>query len=227
MQKAKEKIKRITAMVITLVIILGMTASADVFPDVNYTEPYGQAVEELSELGIMYGDADRNFRPEDVLTRAEATAIVVRVLGLSKAAEDEKHGGVFTDVTEEHWAAGYINLAYKYGFISGFGDGTCKPEELVTFEQMVKMLVAVLGYTPMAENRGGYPVGYLMTASQIGVTKDVKGIASEAIKRKDVAQLVANALDIDMMVQTGFSANAAEYQIIEGKTLRTEYLNAK
>lgn len=224
MQKVKGKIKKIAAMLTAFAIVLGMTVSAKSFPDVDYSEQYGKAVEELSELGIMYGDAEDNFRPDDVLTRAEATAIVVRVLGLDKAAEDEKSGGVFTDVPAEHWATGYINVAYGYGFVSGYGDGTFRPDEFVTYEQIVKMVVAILGYAPMADNMGGYPSGYLMIASQKGITKGTSGLAGEAADRKIVAQLVHNALDVDMMVQTGFSTDGAEYQVVKGRTLRSEFL---
>ncbi len=94
------------------------------------------------------------------------------------------------------------NYANQIGIINGNGDGTFAPEEKVTNEQIVKMLVCVLGYEPAV--RGSYPTAHFIKATELGITKGLDLVATEVAKRKDVAVMIHNALDIPIMVQTGF-----------------------
>lgn len=115
----------------------------EIYSDVK-DENIREAVYELSSLNIMTGYGDNTFRPEETLTRAEAAAIMVRLLNLDK---DVKQGEtIFSDVMDTHWASGYVNKAVEEGIIAGYGDGTFRPDEYVTYHQMVKMLVCALGY---------------------------------------------------------------------------------
>ena len=50
------------------------------FPDVDYTKWYGPYIKKASEAGIMIGDDQGKFRPDEPLTRAEAAAIVCRII---------------------------------------------------------------------------------------------------------------------------------------------------
>lgn len=50
------------------------------FPDVDYSKWYGEFIERASDEGIMVGDDQGNFRPGDLLTRAEAAVVVCRLL---------------------------------------------------------------------------------------------------------------------------------------------------
>jgi len=50
------------------------------FPDVDYTKWYGNYIKKATEAGIMIGDDQGKFRPDDPLTRAEAAVIICRLL---------------------------------------------------------------------------------------------------------------------------------------------------
>ncbi|MBR5218778.1 MAG: S-layer homology domain-containing protein [Clostridia bacterium] len=219
-----KNLKKVLAFVIVFTMMLGLSVSASVFPDVDDNASYAEAVTILDSLGIMYGDDNGNFRPEDTITRAEVATVVVRALGLDDAAAGAKGATQFNDVAADHWATGYINLATQKGIISGYGDGTFGPEDPVTYEQVTKMIVAALGYTPKADNNGGYPTGYLVIASQEGIAKGAAGSNGEPAKRSTVARLVFNALDVNLMEQTGFKVGEPEYEVVD-KTLLTDCLN--
>ena len=60
------------------------------------------------------------------------------------------------------------------GVTGGIGNGMFGPEDPVTYEQAVKMIVSALGYDLVANNKGGYPTGYLAVASSEGITKTSK-----------------------------------------------------
>jgi len=88
------------------------------------------------------------------------------------------------------------------------------------------MIISALGYTPMAESRGGYPGGFMYVAGSQGFDVKPDADSEAAINRETAFDLVHYALDVPLMEQTGFGENV-EYSIMNGKddiayrTLRT------
>jgi len=219
-----KNLKKVLAFVVVFAMMLTSAVSANVFPDVADDANYAEAATILSSLNLMIGDENGNFNPDKTLTRAEATALVVRAKGLESAAEGAKGATQFTDVAADHWATGYINLAAQSGIVKGRGEGIFDPEGEVKYEEFVKMVVAALGFEPAVGKFGGYPSGYLIIASQEGVTKNATGTAGTPIARKTVAQIIFNALEVKMMEQTVFTTGAEEYA--QGnKTILKDNLN--
>jgi len=209
-----KNLKKVLALVVALTMVLGTVCFA--FTDVTAESDVYTAVQTLSSLEILKGYEDGTFGPEKDITRSEFAAVVCRALGMESSANGAKGATQFADVPADHWASGYINLAAGQGIINGYGNGNFGPDDNVTYEQAVKMLVVALGYEPMAAQKGGYPTGYLVVANTYGMTKGVvtNGDAAAA-NRGMVAQLTYNALDIPVMEQTGFGTNV-EYTIQDG-----------
>lgn len=216
-----KNLKKVLAFAIVFAMMLSMAVSAGtLYPDVDDAASYTEAVATLKALGIMEGDDKGNFNPDASIVRAETAAIVARVRALTNAAAGKS---TFTDVPADHWAAGYINLAEQSKIINGYGDGTFGPSDPVTYEQVIKMIVAALGYTPKAEIEGGYPSGYLTIASQKDILKGVSVKPGEAAPRSAVARMIFNALEVNTMEQITFKEGEAEYQEV-AKTLLNDYL---
>ncbi|MBE7012783.1 MAG: S-layer homology domain-containing protein [Ruminococcaceae bacterium] len=221
-----KNLKKVLALVVAFSMMLCSVALA-AFPDVEEGADYEVAVNTLAALGIISGDDQGNFNPDNSITRAEFTKIVCEIQGLKGDAN--KGATPFTDVAADHWASGYINMATNLKIINGMGDGTFAPEAPVTYEQAIKMLVVTLGYAPMAADRGGYPTGHLVVAQTYGMTKNITAPAqSEAAKRSLIAQIVYNTIDTPMMEQTGFGANIT-YEVKDGNNdrERTTLLTSK
>ena len=196
---------------------------ASVPSDVIGTE-YKDAVQVLSALGIMVGDGGTGlFRPTDEIKRSEVTKVAVALKGLSDVALSSASGSNFLDVANDHWAKGYINVGTTEGLIIGDGDGNFRPNDRVTYAEAVTMLIRALGYEPQAASKGGYPTGYMVTASSNGLTKGVSSSASKAINRGDVAELAKNALTIKLMEQVNYG-NSIKYEVVE-KTLLSDRLD--
>ena len=222
-------LKKVLALVVAVAMIasMGLVASAANYSDVASNASYADAVNLLSNLGIITGFEDGTFRPDETVTRAQAAAMIVRMLGL--ADEVEMGETDFTDVAADNWASGYINVAYANGIINGMGDGTFNPEGEVTYGQIVKMIVCALGYEPVALANGGYLGGgylYAGSAQVTGFTKGVAGTANAAASRATVARLIYNALEVELMDQTSFSTgiNGSTYEVLENKTILSEKL---
>ncbi len=184
---------RVMICAICLGALLCGTALAGTFADVSAEASYAAAVEKLAGEGIITGDENGKFNPDNTITRAEVAAMICRMMGGEESAKSFSESP-FTDVPAKHWAAGYIKWSVDFGIINGYGDGKFGPEDSVTYEQVVKMLVCSRGWEEEAENAGGYPNGYLEVAEQIGITKDMIFTASNNAPRSAVAQMIANTL---------------------------------
>ena len=169
------------------------TQTVSTFPDVPASASYAEAVKMLSEAGIIQGDANGRFNPEQTVTRAQAAAFLCRMLGIEETAK-VKQSTKFSDVPQNYWASGYVAAIADQGVISGFTDGTFKPNNPVTYAQMIKLLVCAWGYEDEALQKGGYPNGYVAIAEQYGITAGVTIVNSQNCPRKNVAQLCCNTL---------------------------------
>lgn len=218
--------KKITSAFVTFTMTLSIfvsSAFASLPTDIINTD-YKDAVSLLSVLDIMVGDKDTGmFRPNDTIIRSEAARVAISALGLQKVASSTSGATKYTDVAKDHWATGYINVATQQGMVIGDDVGTFRPDSDISYQEMVTIMIRALGYEPMAKAKGGYPTGYLVTASNIGLTDDVTGVASEGITRGNVAKLVYNALTIEMMEQKGFGQDIS-YEIGDD-TLLEDYLD--
>lgn len=203
-------LKKVLALVIAFSMMLSVVAFAG-FNDVAADADYAGAVELLSALDIIVGDDLGNFNPDKTISRAEMAAIICRIKGLEASANAAKGATKFDDVAADHWASGYVNIANQNGVIAGYGDGKFGPEDEVTYEAAVKMVVCALGFEPMAAQKGGWPTGYLVVANTYKISEGVSGST-----RADVAVLVYNALSTPMMDQTIYGADA-EFEILDGK----------
>jgi uncharacterized protein YuzE len=196
--------KKILALVLALTLVLGTFSFAAAAPkDVAGTD-CEEAVARLGALGIIVGYPDGTFRPDQPVTRAEFSKIIVAALGIGEAAQYAAGVTRFPDVAADHWASGYINVAVDVGVIVGYPDGTFLPENQVTYAEAIKMIVAALGYTPKAEALGGYPGGYLAVAAEEGITDGVNVIGSLSANRGAIAMMVDNSLEVDLMEQVSY-----------------------
>ena len=185
------------------------------FTDVASTASYAEAVNVLSELGIISGYEDGTFGPDKTIKRSEAAKIIVAMVNKLATAEGRMGATQFTDVPADHWASGFINVGVTEKFINGMGGDIFKPDGEVTYNQIVKMIVSCLGYNEYATFYGGYPAGYLSIADSKGITKGCSMNGDAAATRAIVAQLVYNALPVPLMEQTEFGTQTT-YTIMDG-----------
>ena len=94
------------------------------FPDVNENAWYARAVNTLASMEIIAGYPDGTFRPNQPITRAEVTTLLVNFLGASQMSSTN----IFTDLAADHWAYNFIMRAHAYGWIAGYPDGTFRPD---------------------------------------------------------------------------------------------------
>jgi hypothetical protein len=216
----KKHLKSVVSFVVALGVTLSSVASmAASYSDVPSDASYAEAVANLSSIGILQGYAEGTFKPDANITRAEVATVVVRALAQEEAAVSSKGATAFTDVAADHWASGYINVASSgnNAFINGMGDGTFNPDANVTYAQVIKMLVAGIGYGDWGVSYGGYPTGYITAAKNLGITNGVSTVnADEAATRGTVAQLTYNAINTPLLSLETYSPTNPEYVVLDG-----------
>jgi len=187
---------RIFTLGVAIILILGMTGISALahnsFPDVPAGAPYAHEVNTLAAEGIFRGDANGNFNPNSSMTRAEAATLLVRLFVDVEVATSGARS--FTDVPSSHWAFSYIETAFAFGLISGYGDGRFGPSDPLTYNQALALLIRALNYGPMAEAWGGWPAGYIEAAEELGLSDRTVSTGNNPVPRSTVAVLIYNAL---------------------------------
>ncbi len=112
------------------------------FVDVTSSHWAARTLQILASKHIVTGINESEFQPSGRTTRAEFTAMLVRMLGL----ESNGRAGVFSDVNAKAWYAGAVNAAYDAGLINGVAEGIFNPEASITREQMAMLLVKAYEY---------------------------------------------------------------------------------
>lgn len=105
------------------------------FLDVAEDEWYSDRIGYIESLGIINGYPDSTFRPNAPITRAEFATIAANFDDLKET------GGVyFSDLPAGHWAKNFVEMAYNRGWISGYPDGTIKPDRYITRAEVVSVV---------------------------------------------------------------------------------------
>ena len=198
MRNLKRALSLALATVMTLGLMVVGTGAAG-YDDVT-SEDNQEAIEVLQAVGIMTGDENGNFNPDNNVTRNEMAVIMANLLNL----DYDYYRGVnpFTDVPS--WAAPYVAACAAEGVVAGIGDGLYGGDNNVTAAQAALMILKALGYFQYQDDFGSdWQVATVRQASQIGLFSGVNSNAEAALTRNQVAQLVLNGLKKDMVEFTG------------------------
>ncbi|WP_052487018.1 S-layer homology domain-containing protein [Gordoniibacillus kamchatkensis] len=99
------------------------------------------------DLGIVSGYTDHTFKPERNISRAEFAVMLMKAISTNVAVD----ALAFNDKDKiEEWAAAPIAKAVKLGIITGYSDGTFRPDANITHAEMIAMVVRASSLTPDA-----------------------------------------------------------------------------
>lgn len=155
-----------------------------VFSDMDAAHWAYESVMTLKNKNIINGYEDGSFRPEGVVTRAEFIKMAVLALGL----EPTDGEAVFSDVSESDWYYEAVTIGAQSGIITGYPDGTFRPDAIVTREEMAVMLHRA--YTKYAPEKlmGGEEVTFADAA-------DISDWAAEAVAALSRAGVLSGGAD--------------------------------
>ena len=112
------------------------------FRDVTAGSWYNTYVATLNNAGVITDSANGYFRPNEAITRAELAAMLASFTETTRAAN------YFDDVSANHWAANAIAICAKLGWITGYPDGSFRPDRNVTRAELMAMINRATGRAP-------------------------------------------------------------------------------
>lgn len=192
------KSKLIRTIAISLVLLLSATGVFAAVPDDVKGQSYEEAVSALMDKGIITGDTNGKFNPDSTLTRAQACVIIVKSMNPPSAdvagtATQPAVKSDFSDMTGYGWAEGYVSYAVKHGVTKGYPDGTFKPGNPVTINELVTMVLRAADYTD--DSLGGtWPANYMTKASELSLLSGLPESLPVNAAKWMAAQVDYNAL---------------------------------
>ena len=215
-------LKKILALVLALMMTLSLmvtasaaTAGTGYSDDASITK-YDEAVQVLDQLGVFRGNEKGEFAPDSTITRAEAAAIVYRIV--SGDVNDTQTGiyadyNKFEDVPSTAWYAGYVNFVANGEYIQGDGQGHFYPMAKMNGYQLLAIILRAIGYGQQGEFQGtGWEIRTATQAKALGITNTITtGTLGSYITRAAVAEILFRGIalteTVDYRPLWGYTGN--------------------
>lgn len=197
--KTKHFISAALALCLTLSLCVGAQAAGS-----------GAKQEALQALGILTA-GDSLTSP---VTRAQFAQMLVAASPYQDGAEGYG-SSLFKDLKGDHWASGYVRIAIEQGWMTGYVDGSFRPDQAVTLEEGCAALLRALGYDPTAL-KGAYPAAQLSRASALGLLDGVSARQGGALTWQDCVDLFYNLLTAQTSAGTVYGTTLG-YTITNGQ----------
>ncbi len=180
------------------------------------------AADTLYALGLFKG-TEKGYELEKSFTRAEGAVMLVRLLGKEfDALYMTENTGVFSDM-ENHWAAQYVSYCYKNGITKGTGADTYSPDDIMTGEEYIALIMRSLGHKYVDPDNAHVAAAELSLAS----SGDLRKLAEGAFTRDKMVFVSYNALGVldsegvslaEKLIESGAipKAKAEELGVIKG-----------
>ncbi len=212
-----KKLLSIILCVLTVAVQCTTFAEESAQATVPVKEAHSEAMEFLSDLGLL----DKNVDAAAPATRAALAKMAALATG---SGEQNVTDTDFDDVKSDDASSGYILYAAQNGLMKGYSDGIFEPNGNVSHEQLVTVLVRMTGYTEMANGMGADAAAYTRTALKAGLLKYVSLADRSAATVGEIAYAVRNALEADIMLAESIDGTDMTYTIQEGKNLLSNAL---
>ena len=166
------------------------------FADIGESDWFYPYVRSMVSFGLMNGTSETSFGPNGTLTRAMLVTILWRMQGTPEAQASR-----FTDVTGDAWYAAAVDWAQEQGVVTGYPDGSFKPNAPVTREQAAVILYR---YAPLM----GRVPDALADLSEFYDAESISGYARVAMGWANACGILAGFPDNTL--RPGGSANRAQ-----------------
>lgn len=147
--------KMISIMLALSTILCCLTFS----PVANAAKDYSKEINFVTALGVEGFMSDASAQ---TITRGGFAIALAQILGMDKDTENPTQ--CFEDVPDTHEAYAAVSYLVRKRVIHGYGNNTFKPDEIITYNEAIKISLICLGYEAYAEVTGGYYDGYKQTA---------------------------------------------------------------
>ena len=182
-----KRLKRFASLICAAVL----TVSAFVTP--VFAASSQTAIETVKALGIMGGDGSGNMNLTSTVTRAEFAKMLVSASVYKDEMGDESASSLYKDVKMNYWAVEYIRVAVDNGWMTGYSDGTFRPDNKIKYEEAATAILKVLGYDP-STFAGVFPSAQISKFQSLGIDDNLTLTKGQYITRNDCVYIFYNML---------------------------------
>lgn len=191
-------LKKICSVVLALCMSMGgLTALA--YEDVT-TERQSTAVELMTGFGVMEPESDTVFGNKTLVKRGEFALYVTRLIGHNIVTHSVPDG-YFDDVDTTTLEGAAVDFFASIGIIPK-NKREYNPNDEITYSEAVRILLNCLGYDEVAAANGGFPGGYIKTATECGINKNLWLMTNSVLTKTDAATLMYNALFVQPIIRS-------------------------
>lgn len=151
----------------------------------------------LSSMGVISADSSGSYNLSKTVTRAEFAKMIVMASTYKDLVQTASYSSPYKDVPAKNWAAPYIRIAVSKGLMSGYSDGTFRPNGSVTLEQAVNSTLKLLGYS-QSDFVGAFPYAQMNLYSSNGLSENIVGGIGTLMTKGDAANLLYNLMGTTM-----------------------------
>jgi len=225
--------KKIISLILSVIFVLSMCTfsfAETIYIDDNLVSigenkndnvketPKSDYKDKLVALGIV----EENSSYEQFISRGDFLKIALKMLNMEFVYSGEQ---IFADVPPSHDSFKTVGVAHGLGLISGFG-GFFRPDENITYEEVIVIMVKLLGRNTSAEEKGGWSEGYITAATSFKILSGftISDFSAKA-EREDVYKIVWNTLISDSLAVTdSFLHGEVNYTTKKGRNLLSEVM---
>ncbi|NCB51090.1 MAG: S-layer homology domain-containing protein [Clostridia bacterium] len=147
----------------------------------------------IQAMGIITGDENGNLNLSDYVTRAQFAKMMVAASSYKDTVSSSSSSSPFKDVKYTHWAASYVRAAVSAGWVTGYTDGTFRPDNDVTLEEVVSAILKMLGYAS-SDFVGSFPEAQLSKYAALGLSDNISKTQGQYLSRQDCMNLFYNLM---------------------------------
>ena len=168
--------------------VVTVAPSGTDFKDVAQDHPFAATITQLKAKGYIKGNPDGTFTPDNSVSRAEFMTMVMAALGVR--ATDTVSTGCFGDV-KGHWSEKFVCSAKAKGYVSGYGDGTFKPNNNVSFAEASAIMAKAFALNPTkpAANVPWYKPAVVKMASKSAIPTSIDYL-NKKISRAETGEMI-------------------------------------
>ena len=179
--KRENFIKKLTALIISLILCFSVCQTQLVFANTDETENTFDVISFLNNIGVSAVGNDKLY-----ITRGDFTALALQAAGI-ECMETESY---FDDLNENN--ARFVNTAAEMGIVSADAGKHFRSDDVILMEEAAVICLRILGYENIITDRT-YPSGYLSYAVKTGIIKGLSG--NSKMSGWDASRMIFNMLD--------------------------------
>ncbi|MDZ7704361.1 MAG: alpha/beta fold hydrolase [Trueperaceae bacterium] len=157
------------------------------------TSRYREAIVDLSGRGVLSGYPDGTYRPQQQVSRAELTVLVMRMLGTSS-----EPGVCFRDVSSRDWFAPQVCAAKARGIVSGDAQGAFGPQRPVSYAEALKIVLSAFQIPVLHDPQAEWYVPYQNAAHLHHILPKDSYEPDALLSREVMAELIYRAWRFDI-----------------------------